>query len=466
VRTALREVVGADEPLAALPERCALLVDTYELLAPIDTWLRDQLLPSLPGGAMVVLAGRNPLPAGWRVDPAWQEMARSVRLDNLSDADAVDYLERRQVPERQREAVLRFTRGFPLALSLAAEVLLQRPGASFEGEAPQDVVRTLLERFVAGVPSLAHRAALEACSQVRTMTEPLLAAMLDAPDAREVFEWLRDLSFVFSGARGLFPHDLAREALAADLKWRNPRWKLELHSRARRHYMAEFERSQGHAQHQALLDLIYLHDSPLIRSIFTWNEIGGLVEDTPRAADLPALLEMVRAHEGQESAQLAQAYFAHQPESVAVFRDDSGEVTGFTCFVTVRPGEVPLQDDPCMLAVQRYLRTLPELEEGQLVAVQRFWMARESYQGVSPTQGMIFVASTRYVLTTPGLAHSFHVHGFPDAWAPMLSQVLIEREPAADFTLAGRSFGVFTHDWRACPPQYWLELLAEREVEA
>ena len=34
----------------------------------------------------------------------------------------------------------------------------------------------------------------------------------------ELFEWLRNLSFIESGPLGLFPHDLAREALVADLR--------------------------------------------------------------------------------------------------------------------------------------------------------------------------------------------------------------------------------------------------------
>ena len=36
-----------------------------------------------------------------------------------------------------------------------------------------------------------------------------------------LFEWLRGLSFVESGADGLFPHDLARDVLDADLRWRD-----------------------------------------------------------------------------------------------------------------------------------------------------------------------------------------------------------------------------------------------------
>jgi hypothetical protein len=37
------------------------------------------------------------------------------------------------------------------------------------------------------------------------------------------------LSFVELSREGLFPHDLAREALVADLRWRNPDWNMELH---------------------------------------------------------------------------------------------------------------------------------------------------------------------------------------------------------------------------------------------
>ena len=367
---ALREAAGADDPLAALPSRHVLLVDTYEVLAPLDAWLRDQFLPQIPEHALVVLAGRNPPSAAWRADPAWQELSRIVQLGNLSEAEALDYLRRRAVPADQQAAVLQFTHGYPLALSLAVDVLLQRPGYRFEGAGSLDLVRSLLERFVAGVPSVAHRAALEACSQVRITSEPLLAAMLAAPEARELFEWLRGLSFIAAGPRGLFPHDLAREALAADLKWRNPPWHAELHRRARDFYMAEFARTVGHDQHLALLDLIYLHDSPLLRATFTWNEVAGLMEDAARPADLPALVELVRRHEGGASAELAARWFALQPGGATVFRDDAGAVTGFHFMAELRSDQRELSlFDPCMQSVWRYLDTRPPLRDDQIVAV-------------------------------------------------------------------------------------------------
>ena len=37
---------------------------------------------------------------------------------------------------------------------------------------------------------------------------------------------------IYTGPRGLFPHDLARDALEADLKWRNPDGFRDMHRRA------------------------------------------------------------------------------------------------------------------------------------------------------------------------------------------------------------------------------------------
>jgi hypothetical protein len=62
---------------------------------------------------------------------------------------------------------------------------------------------------------------LEVCILAWATTEAMLADVLDAADAHHLFEWLRRLSFIEHGPYGLFPHDLAREVLDADLRWRN-----------------------------------------------------------------------------------------------------------------------------------------------------------------------------------------------------------------------------------------------------
>lgn len=392
-------------------------------------------------------------------------MMRVIRLENLAAAEGRDYLTRRGVPPEHHDTVLRATHGFPLGLSLAAEVLLQYPGEPFVGLDKPDLVQTLLERFLDQVPSVAHRAALEAASQVRALDEPLLTAMLASDGAHELFAWLRGLSFVEQGRRGLFLHDLARDTLATELRWRNPPWHHELHERARACYLDRFERGGLAAQQQALLDLIFLHESPLIRAAFTWHEISGYGEDTARPDDWDALAAMVARHEGPESARIAARWFTSQPEGVTVIRGPDGVPVGFNCIVTLRPGD-SADGDPCAQAALHWMQTQPPLEEGQIIAVDRFWMDHEAYQGVSPAQSLIFVAATRFVLQTPGLAASFHVFADPAAWQPAVEQVRFTRLPAADFSVDGRRYGIYFHDWRTEPPRAWLAALAAQEVGA
>jgi AAA ATPase domain len=111
-------------PLEALARRPrgVLMVDTYETLGPLDAWLRETLLPELPGGHLVVLAGRDPPAAGWLADAGWRDLIRVVPLRNLRPSESQAYLSARGVPAAQHPAVLSFTHGHPLALSLVADV--------------------------------------------------------------------------------------------------------------------------------------------------------------------------------------------------------------------------------------------------------------------------------------------------------------------------------------------------------
>jgi hypothetical protein len=68
------------------------------------------------------------------------------------------------------------------------------------------------------------------------------------------------------------------------------------------------------------------------------------------------------------------------------------------------------------------------------------------------------------VITTPHLARSFHLFADADAWQAILAHFDLARLPEAEFTLGDRRYGVFTHDWRARPPDVWLAMMAERET--
>jgi len=469
---ALRNAMRLDEAasplavLAAAPDHHVILIDTYETLAPLDGWLRDAFLPELPENTLVVLAGRAPPAPAWRADPGWQTLVRTLSLRNLSPDEGRAYLSQRGLPAGQHPAILDFTHGHPLALSLVADVFDQRPGPAFQPEAAPDVVRTLLELFVQKVPGPAHRAALEACALVRLTTEALLAEMLQIPDVHELFEWLRGLSFVETGVVGLFPHDLAREALAADVRWRNPDWYAELHRRARGYYTARLHQTRGPEQQRHLFDLIFLHrDNPAVRPFFEWQTSGMLLADAPHNADVAALVSMTARHEGEASAQFAAHWLARQPQGVIILRDPEGQPAGFLMIVALpQATDDDLKLDPAARMTSEYLRRHAPLRAGETATLFRFWMARDTYQAVSGAQSLIFVNVVRHYLMTPGLAFTFFPCADPDFWAQVFAYADLARLSEADFEVGGRRYGVYGHDWRVTPPIDWLALLAERET--
>ncbi len=164
---------------------------------------------------------------------------QSIQLRNFDREESRTLLDRRGVSGVHHAEALAFTRGHPLALALVADVAAQGGEAGPTAEL-RGVVDTLLGTLVETVPSPQHRRALEACAQVLTTTEPLLAELLDVPDAHEMFAWLWSLSIVETGPRGLYPHDIARDTLDAELRWRHPDQCAEIHRRAGAAYRRQF----------------------------------------------------------------------------------------------------------------------------------------------------------------------------------------------------------------------------------
>ncbi|MSP11320.1 MAG: ATP-binding protein [Chloroflexi bacterium] len=469
---ALGRVMQVSDPLAALQARQSrqvLLLDTCELLTPLESWLREDFFPALPDEILIVMAGREDLPESWRSDPAWQAISREIFLGNFSESESRAYLTRRHIPAEQHKAVLEFTHGHPLALSLVAETIIQRQELAFEGGAPPpDVVRVLLQRLVEVVPSPAHRAALETSAIVRNVTEGLLQAIMQMPDVLELFRWLQGLSFIEAGPRGLFPHDLARETLLADLRWRNPEWYQELHDRARRYYAQRLNETTGREQQRVLFDYIYLHrENPMVQPFFEWTA-SGLLPDVAYPSDVPAVLQIVREREGQASADLISEWLAEQRNGLTVLRNVSGEVQGFLLTIALHAASPELiQADPAAAAAWKVVLKNARLQENAAgVSLFRAWMDRDIYQAVSPTQSVVFVQMVRHVLTTPGLAWSFYVFADPEFWTPVMHYAELRRLPEADFEVGGQAYGMFGHDWRAMSPMDWLDMLAYREVAA
>lgn len=468
---ALADGTGPDDAAAAFErlDHAVLIIDTAEALAGRQRWIYDELLPRLGTGGAVVIASREAPPARWRTDPGWRDLLRHLRLDNLADAEALELLRWRGVPESAHAAAMTFTHGHPLALALLGDVCAQEGGPPVPAQT-QEVVSTLVRELVGAVPSGQHRAALEAAAQVRVVTEPMLAALLDLGDAHEEFGWLRGLSIMDYSARGLFPHELAREVLAAELRWRHPAQHAEVRQRARTYYRDRFAAAGAAAQQAILTDYAFLHrHSPGLTAMLSQlgpdgADGGGLTLAVARADELPLLTELVRRHEGPVSAQIFAHWAGLQPGAVQVARDAAGQPAGLQLLLTLADTTADQRaPDPMAAAAWDQLQQAGPLTDGGRATVVRFWLDAADYQDISPLQTMLALQLVRYYLTTPRLEYHFFVCADPDRWAPVCAYADLHRLPALDIQLGERAFGAYGHDWRAVPPLAWLALLADRE---
>lgn len=210
------ELVAALAPTVDGRHESVVMIDDFDDWQPLEPWLRERLLPTLPLGAVVVLAGRTPPGLDWTADPGWRELLRVHELRGLPATDAELLLDRCSVPRDSHAHLLALTACNPLALRVAIDALSD--GGSVQ-EIPLAVARAVLQRVVGPLPTPAHRRALELCAGTETVTESSLDAV---GDAAEQLRWLHSLPYVDSGPSGLRLHPFVREAVLAERRWRDP----------------------------------------------------------------------------------------------------------------------------------------------------------------------------------------------------------------------------------------------------
>ncbi|PEN14329.1 AAA family ATPase [Longibacter salinarum] len=477
-----------------------LFVDTFEAWTPLYEWFRSNLIPRLPASLIVVLSGRTPPPASWRSDLGLEPLLKIQPLRNLPRRLGERYLDRRGIEGDVRERILGFSHGHPLALSLAADAVAQGADANFDPIDSPDLVGTLVRRFLERVPSDRHRQALEACALVRVCSEPLLSTLLKGTDdggssmgyatgngtperligAHDLFTWLRQLSFIETSSEGIFPHDIVRTAIAADLRWRDHDRFDRLQQRARTHYLDALDDATstqtvgtdaGNEAQGILTDYLYLfRHNPVVRPFFQrlrneWNARTPPVRDAATSEDRGPLRKMVAQNENEASAECFEHWWNHDASTVHVFRDDNTTPAGFLMQIDLSAVTEKDRDaDPAVEAACSFLETDAPLRKGEIASHFRFWMARDSYQDISPVQSLISAYRVRYYLSTPGLAYTFIPAAKPEQWELLFAYGDMHRVSAADFSVGDDAYAVFGHDWRVVPPQAWLDRLADRDL--
>ena len=382
-------------------DRPVLLVDDFECLRGLETWLRERFLPSLPAGSLVVLSGRTSPDPAWLADPGWTDLLQVIELGDLEPMDAGALLDSRGVTGE----LLAFAGGHPLALSL---------GAAAGGRPTPDLVTALLDRIVGDVPGPAHRQALEVCAHTYRTTQDLLRALLPGEDAAALFSWLRRLPFVGSSPLGVYPHDIVREIVDADLRWRDPRGHADLRQRIRTHLTQQIHSAADADVLRTVGSLFYLHRTQ------RWRGDDEITEDVFRPEDTDDLRRLVAEQDVAD-------WLIRQPQAFRLYRTANGELVGASAWLRK-------ESDPAVPS-----DTAP-LRPGEHGAVYRTWV-REPRWGTSPVVNLVQWRAVGWVLRSERLAWSF----MADRADPTRGQF---------------------HDWRVVPPRAWLDRLLSGSTQA
>jgi len=439
-----------------------VMIDTYEKLKPLDDWLRMDFLPELPGNVITVITARSGLPTNWKTDPGWQSITKSFSLKELTAEESIQLLARRSIPTEHMQRIVEYTHGNPLALSIVADMFDQRSNSHFDPLDSPDIMKTLLEQFVQEVPSPAHKAALELCSLVNVTTEQLIEEVLGAQLAHELFNWLTTLTFIEKGPAGIYPHDIARDAIASEVHWRNPDWYRHLHIKTQQYYIARLLKKSGESQRALLFGLIFLHRmNPAVKPFFEFQETGSSWMDALKEEDKTHLIDMVEKFEGSDSADIFEKWLGHEAAAVWVFRDAEKTPAGFVLKINVEKLKKKTHDE-AINEIIRYKDKL-NIEDGQLMTAFRTWMGRVHYQNVSGVQSAIFLAIVQYYFTQ-GLAVSMLSCSHPGFWSQVLNYADLHHIAELDYEINDVTHGWYLHDWRERSPLAWLELMGKREI--
>ncbi|MDP9795765.1 hypothetical protein J2S43_004277 [Catenuloplanes nepalensis] len=448
------------EPAGDRP--AVVLIDTYELLEPVDDQVRERYLPSLPADTLVVLAGRRPPGVRWRADPAWRELVHIVPLGNLPAADGLRYLAAQDVPEDSRDRLLRIGHGHPLTLSMLVDAVRRGAETGTLADLP-DVVGALLAQLVDEAPSPRHRAALEVCAHVPATTEDLLRAVTGG-DAGELFGWLRTLPFVEEGPHGLYPHDVVRDALDADLRWRDPDRYAELD---RMLSAAILTRIRATADRRARLQLIVDHivvagARSRIETCRTPPPVMRAYVDDLRDGDRAPIAAMTARWQGAEQAALAVSWMDRDPAAFHVFRTPAGEPRGYAACLDLT---VDRGGDPGAEAMWRYVRETAPPRDGERVRAWRFYLDRDHGQLPSPSVTLFAACQTLDILTAENVAWTLvGAYADPDRWDATLSNLGFWQ--AGSYAVGATGYPVYAHDWRRTGVPEWMGQVQARQAGA
>lgn len=316
-----------------------VVFDSYELIASLDSSLRDVIMPELPEDTVVVFASRQPPARGW-FEHGWATLVRPLALGPLDRDDAIRLAVAHGAGAEEIGALVDRSHGVPLALVAGAES--GRDGS----------VATLAERLLGDEVEPSRYRTLGVAALARVTTPEMLAEVLGDGDPQESFKWLAARSFADPLAHGVALHALVADAVKAQLRAQDPSGEAELRRR-----IADHLHRRALAGHRGLsTELQHLVVDTDVRWGFA-SDVGQRHHiDAVRPGDAAIVGSILEAVGVGDWWSITRVFLEQYPEFCGIARGPDGEVGGY--FIAVSPNSAPpvAEDDPLLGPWLRYAR--------------------------------------------------------------------------------------------------------------
>lgn len=451
--TVQRVVRAADEQPNTL-----LLIDSYDLLIPLDRWLRTELLPARPANAVTVLAGRDAPGPEWWLDPGWRQLLQVHPLDRLDDATSRRLLSGLGVTD-QVARLAELGRGYPLALAMLAEIDRSGRRPVELADAP-DAVSRLCSLIIDDIPDADHRTGLAVCAHATRTTVDLLAYAIPGR-ADEVFGWLESRPYVRRGALGLYLHDVVRELFEAQLEHRSPVEYARVHRVLRSFFLDRIHDPTNAHPDRAAAEMLLLHRrTPLAADTSVLRDRGRLSVPRASTAEREQIVSLIEANEGPWSASLARRWLSDQPRSAYHVQADDGPAAFSIQLYLPGPADL-MADDPIAHAIWELVDGRGPLRPGERVNVNRFGGATSAYQG-DPLQLLVNGVSCLLEWCTAPAAWTFIVA--PDSLYYDQYFQYLGLSRMLELELGDHRIVAYGWDRRRFPVSAFFEMMATREL--
>ena len=287
----------------------------------------------------------------------------------------------------QAVRVNRIARGHPLALTLAAITLRSIDDPGLEELAFHRMIDELARRHLAEIGDPVTRRAVEAAAVVRSVTTPLLGAMLPDVAPSDAYERLRALPLMRPARDGLQLHDTVRDAIARQLRASNPQLYLTLRRACWSRLIRELRTAPASELWRYSADVLYLLENPDVREAFFPSGAQRYAVEPARAADEAPILAIAEHYDGAAGVRATAALWERRPDDFKVVRERDGVVAGYyVLFEAAHLDTSSTADDPVLAQWAAHLADNP-VADGERVLFLRRWLSRADGEAPCPVQG-------------------------------------------------------------------------------